>query len=202
MSPAAVSAYTADTSGAHSNPLAGSNIKPKDRVSYLTHENLLKGLLGTGLAPATERFEEGLTEGLCSLNVTNEWVEYLDLLAFFEEHVGQAVLQAIFGTQLLEQDEGFLHDLWEFDAGVMGLARRLPRFSIPAAYRVRETLLGAVRSWHGFAKAGEGAGADGDGDGDPVWGSRMMRERYSMLHGVRDQDAESVASTDLGLIWA
>jgi len=29
-----------------------------------------------------------------------------------------------------------------------------------------------------------------------------MRERYSMLHGVRDQDAESVASTDLGLIWA
>ena len=37
---------------------------------------------------------------------------------------------------------------------------------------------------------------------DPLWGSAMMRERYKTLRSINGQDGDSVASTDLGLIWA
>jgi hypothetical protein len=111
MAQKAVNMYLADTSGSHHKPIEGSNVHPQNRVSYLTHENLLKGLLGTDLAPAADRFESALAESLDSLSVGNEWLNLPDLLEFFEQEVGKATIKAVFGSTLLSQNPDFVRDL-------------------------------------------------------------------------------------------
>lgn len=134
MAQKAANVYFADTSGSQCKPIEGSSANPQGRVSYQTHENLLHGLLGAGLAPISDRFERALTESINSLNINEEWVHYPDLLEFFEDFLGAAIIKAIFGPALLSQNPGFIRDLWAFDKVVMGLGKRLPAFCIPEAY--------------------------------------------------------------------
>lgn len=203
MAQKAVNSYIADTSGTQHKPIAGSNVEPQNRVTYLTHESLLKGLLGADLGPASDRFESALTESLCSFGISREWDDFPDLLEFFEDHVGTAIIKAIFGSALLSQNPDFVRDLWAYDKEVMSLAKRLPAFWIPEAYRLRNKLLRSVKEWHTTARAhsDELKGMQNEG-ADPVWGSEMIRNRYKMLLSVENQDFDSVASTDLGFIWA
>lgn len=203
MADKAADIYVADTSGCQLKPIAGSHVQRQGRVSYQTHESLLQGLLGTGLAPATDRFESAFNDSLCSLNIHEEWTHFPDLLAFFEDHVGSAVIKAIFGSALLSENPDFLRDLWAYDKVVMSLAKRLPAFWIPGAYELRNKLLLSIRRWHRYARTHPDELDEGQSvDVDPVWGCRMMRDRYKMLLGIENQDHDSVASTDLGFIWA
>ncbi|KAL8644236.1 MAG: hypothetical protein Q9226_007865 [Calogaya cf. arnoldii] len=197
------SVYFADTSGSRSKPIQGSNVQPKNRVMYRTHESLSQGLLGTGLAPASDRFEQRLAESLKSLCVSDEWVTYPDFLSFMEGKLGTAIVGAVFGSVLLSQNPDFIRDLWVFDDAAMGLAKRLPALCMPNAYRARRRLLHSIKEWHAYAtKSSSREDTAPDGDIDSLWGSRLMRERNRMLLDVEDQDRDSVASTDLGLIWA
>ena len=203
MAQKAVSTYFDDTSGPQVKPIPGSNVDAQARVSHQTHEVLVKGLLGPGLAPTYSRFENNLTASLQTLGKDGEWMEYPDFLEFFEDVVGKAIVEAIFGSELLSQNPEFVRDLWTYDAVVMSLARRLPAFCNPQAHRVRRKLLGCIKRWHEFARAKSGVRGDSDGnDFDPVWGSRMMRERQDVLLGIQNQDYDSVAATDLAFIWA
>ena len=199
----AVNVYLADSSGSQLRPIEGSDVKPQNRVYYRTHENLLRGLLGTGLAPVTDRFENLLTRSLRSLIITEEWTTFPDLREFFEDNLGAVVLESIFGPALLSQNPGFVRDLWSFDRVVMSLAKRLPVFCIPAAYRSQTKLLQSIKKWHAFARThSNGVETSRDEDSDPLWGSKMIRDRFKMLLDVENQDYDSVASTDLGFIWA
>ncbi|KAL8847243.1 MAG: hypothetical protein Q9221_007699 [Calogaya cf. arnoldii] len=197
------SVYFADTSGSRSKPIQGSNVQPKNRVMYRTHESLSQGLLGTGLAPASDRCKQRLAKTLESLCVSDEWVTYPDFLSFMEDKLGTAIVEAVFGSVLLSQNPDFIRDLWVFDDAAMGLAKRLPALCMPNAYRARRRLLHSIKEWHAYAtKSSPREDTAPDGDIDSLWGSRMMRERNSMLLDVEVQDRDSVASTDLGLIWA
>ncbi len=192
-----------DTSGARPKPIPGSNPQPLERISFLTHENLLPGLLQDGLGPAADRFENHLASSLRSLAVGHEWMEQADLVEFFEKHVGSALIRTLFGEELLALHPGFVEDLWECDKGVMNLARRLPRFWIPRTYHMRDKLLATVKKWHLKASAASsGPASEADSQTDPIWGTKMMKERYSMLLSAAGQDEASVASTDLAPIWA
>ena len=204
MASKSVKAYLADTSGSHSKPIPGSSVDSRGRVSYHTHENLVRGLLGKGLASKTDRFEQVITESLSSLEIDEEWVEFPDLLGLFQNVVGSAVLKSIFGDHLLSQNPTFLDDLWEYDGtAVMNLARRLPSFITPRAYKLRASLLSSITRWYKFVESkAEDSDIDANDEIDPFWGSAMMRERQDMLLKIKDQDRNSVASTDLGFIWA
>ncbi|KAI4288665.1 MAG: hypothetical protein L6R35_002068 [Caloplaca aegaea] len=203
MSRKAAQTYFADTSGSRPRPIWRSNVQPRNRVMYRTHENLLQGLLGSGLAPATDRFEHYWTDHLFSLDISSHWVEYPDLLEFFEANLGKMVIQTIFGPAILSQSPGFVRDIWAFDQVVMSLAKRLPWICIPQAYIVRRRLFQYVKRWHIFAKASSPRAEDvREDDVNPFWGSKTIRERYEMLLDVESQDQDSVASTDLGFIWA
>ena len=198
-----VKAYLADTSGSQHKPHPGSNVSDRGRVSYLTHENLVKGLLEPGLLSKSDRFEEVLTRSFANMDIDNEWVEFTDLLDLFQDHVGSAVLKTVFGDQLLLQNPNFVRDLWDYDGVVMNLARRLPSFIIPKPYKLRERLLSSIKRWYLFAKKrSRERKIDHVNGSDPFWGSAMMRERHDMLVNLDDQDIDSVASTDLGFIWA
>lgn len=199
----AVNVYLADDSGSQSKPIDGSNTKPRNRVYYRTHESLLQGLLGTGLAPVSDRFDGLLTRSMRSLDLGEEWTTFPDLSEFFEDNIGAAVIEAIFGPALLSQNPGFVRDLWSFDKVVMKLAKRVPISCMPAVYKSRTGLLQSIKNWHALAGAHSAATKMAhEEDADPFWGSKTIRDRFKMLLDVENQDFDSVASTDLGFIWA
>lgn len=203
MAQKAADMYFSDTSGTRHKPIAGSNVQSRNRVSYLTHESLLKCLLGTDLAPASDRFERALTEALHPLSVNKEWVDFPDLSEFFNDFVGTAIIKALFGSALLSQNPDFVHDLWAYDKVVMSLAKRLPALWMPEAIKLRNKLLLSVRRWHELVRArSDEVETIQDEDIELAWGSKMIRDRYKILLGVENQTPDSVASTDLAFIWA
>ena len=201
MTRKAAAVYSADTSGSQAKPIEGSDGSSGSRPYHGTHKNLLQGLLGAGLAPTFERFQDALAESFEGAVVSEEWVEYPDLLHFFEDHVGAAVIRSIFGGCLLDRNPGFVRNLWTFDGYILSLAKCLPWLCIPKAYKVRAKLLKAIEEWHTFAEAQSTSHEDGDCDAHAYWGSTMVKERYKMLREVKNQDRKSIAATDLGLMW-
>ncbi|RAQ54737.1 cytochrome P450 monooxygenase [Aspergillus flavus] len=207
MEQKAVDAYLADTSGSWHRPIPGSQTPWHGRVSYHTHENLVRGLLGAGLDPTMERIERLLLASLeGAVSRTSEWTYGMDLTEFFETHLGSAILQALYGPLLVTKNSDFNRNLWRYDKQIMRLAKRLPSWLIPEAYRLRDELLGAIMRWHQQAtllsETIPSCERTSGGEADPYWGSAMMRERNKMLLSIEGQDARSVASTDLGFIWA
>jgi hypothetical protein len=199
----AVKTYVEDTSGSQKKPADGSKVLPENRVSYLTHENLLQGLLGSGLDSTQNRFEIAMEESLRYAPISEDWVEFPDFLKFFETHVGSSVIKSIFGSEIITQNPQLITDLWEYDKIIMSLAKRIPSFWIPGAYRLRNKLLTTVRAWHKSAQEYHGGPRkEDDSSVERRWGSNMIQERFEMLSNLRNQNTNSVSSTDLGLMWA
>ena len=197
MSQKAANAYYADTSGSQRRPIVGSFVEPHNRVTYLTHENLSKGLLGPGLNPTLARFERNLDEAISNLKISHghEWQSFPSFLMLFEDMLGTTILQAIFRQTLFDQNPNFVRIFWGFDKKVMSLAKRAPWFWIPGAYRLCET--------HVFAREQSNeSGENSEEEFGPLWGSQMVKERQRMLSSVQNQDPKSIASTDFGLLWA
>lgn len=199
-------AYAADNSGPYRKPHPKSHVAPHNRIDYLTHDSLLRGLIGPGLPPTFRRFQtiftKQITIGLGGQNQPSQWVPMPDMLQFYQDHIGRAILESIFGPLLLKVNPTFVETLWEFDKSTPVLARRIPRWLVPRAYRCRDSLVEQIQNWYQHARAQfhDSLVAE-DGNGDPCWGSEMMRERQKFLLAVDGQDDASLASTDLGLIW-
>ncbi|PSN67991.1 cytochrome P450 [Corynespora cassiicola Philippines] len=205
MSEAALAPYRADDSGPFPRPHPKSGIEERNRVAYLVHRNMTTGMVGKGLGPARERLEGGVRRRVGEVlggGSEDGWVEREDLLRFVYEIVGLAVIEALCGPLLLECNPTFVEDFWVYDAKVPFMARAVPRWVMPKAYRARETLLKQLKNWYTTARSRfkkEGLGSDGDSS---AWGSEMMRERQEVLLKVDGQDDASVAAIDLGFIWA
>lgn len=199
----AIEAYTADDSGPYRKPHPFSNVEPRNRIDFLTHDSLLRGLSGPSMLPTFERFQNILKRNLDAEAIGQEWIELPDLFIFFRNMVGKAVLESLFGPSLLAINPSFTDDLAEFDGSVVHLAKRMPRFLIPKAYRVRGRLLAQIQNWYQFARQHyRDDGVDAENiQWDPFWGSVMNRERQKMLLSIDGHDDAAVASTDLGLIW-
>ncbi|PYI05542.1 cytochrome P450 [Aspergillus sclerotiicarbonarius CBS 121057] len=207
MDQKAVVVYVSDTSGPRQRPIPGSKTPFNRRVSYHTHENLIQGLLGSGLGPTTERLDAALYASLDqAVPISPTWTYKEDLTQFFEDHLGTAMLQALYGPLLLAEHPDFNRKLWQYDKHIMALAKRLPAWLIPGSYRLRDELLRTIEKWHQRATELSTATPDrpkaDPNEADPHWGSAMMRERNRMLLRIDGQDLQSVASTDLGFIWA
>ncbi|EMD96663.1 hypothetical protein COCC4DRAFT_209279 [Bipolaris maydis ATCC 48331] len=196
-----IEAYTADDSGPYRKPHPFSKVEPHDRIDFLTHDSLLRGLTSNSMLPTFERFQTILKRNLDAEDIGDEWIEQPDLFALFRNTVGKAVLESLFGPSLLAINPNFIQDLWEFDEQVVNLAKRFPRFLIPSAFRVRERLLAQIQNWYNYARQHFRDTSAQDTQWDPYWGSVMNRERQSMLLSISGQDDAAVASTDLGLIW-
>ncbi|KAL8915923.1 MAG: hypothetical protein Q9172_006566 [Xanthocarpia lactea] len=203
MSRQAADIYYKDTSGPRKILNPGSKTEPLNRIYYRTHEKLLKGLLGQGLSPMTDRLEEEISASMSSLQISEEWMYFPDLMEFYQIAIGSIVIKTIFGGTLLSRNPDFVRMLWEFDGVIMRLAKRLPIICAPKTYWLRRKLLECIKRWHTYARThSAGFESTGDQDSDPLWGCKMIRERYLMLRDTEDQDHESVASTDLAFIWS
>ena len=200
----ALAAYRADDSGSHRRPHPDSNVAPHNRVDFLTHQILFKAFGGSGLNTSFDRCAGILRRNLESLAIPeDDWVEMPDLWAFFQAQLGTAVLEGLYGPALSRLSPGFLQDLWAFDKATPKLAKLMPKFLIPEAYRVRGRLLDAIRRWHDHARQHfDESSIAADGDADPYWGSSMVRARQQVLLDVDGQDYDAIVAADLGLIWA
>jgi len=114
-------------------------------------------------------------------------------------------MQSLFGPTLLTLYPSFVDDFWEYERDVPRFAWGLPSFIIPRAYRNRGTLIKHLTSWYAYARsqsAESNVDGNGDGDGGRFWESEVMRNRQKDLLAVEEQNDESLAAADLGLIWA
>ena len=199
----AVNTYLLDDSGSCYQPHPGSNVKPENRVDYLTNQSLLRFLSGPGLSPFLQRFTVILTKRLNDLEIGDRWVERPDFLEFFQHEMTPVVIEAMCGPVLLSQSPSFARDFWEYNLWLPALSKGLPRFLIPDAYKIRDKLLDNIKEWHAYArKHSDRTNFDDVGDADPYWGCEFIRARQQMFLRMDNFDYDALASSDFGAIWA
>jgi hypothetical protein len=185
MKEKAIETYTADNSGPYRKPHPKSKVPSENRVDFLTHDSLLRGLTGPAMVPTFRRFQKIFNRNLNLQVIGEEWVEMEDFYFFFREKAGKAVLESLFGPSMLRINPGFVDDLWAFDEEIKNLTKRLPRFWIPNAYRVRDRLIAQIQNWYQYAcKVFRHDAIYEDCDGDSFWGSSMSRERQELVLSI------------------
>ncbi|KUI58464.1 Cholesterol 7-alpha-monooxygenase [Cytospora mali] len=197
-----VSVYRTDNSGPFPKPYMGSNVPAEARIDHITHHGFLRGLGGPGLLPTTRRYMTVLVARMEGKSLSREWTEMADFSKFFQDVVGSSLVECLYGPALLRLNPEFIQDLWGFDNSVPWLARGVPSWIKPSAYKHRQNCVDQLKRWYAYARAHFDDSSIGpDGDGDPYWGSNLMRYRQEKLLAVKNHDDDALARMDLGLAW-
>ena len=198
----AIEVYASDDSGIKAQPLPGSDVLPHHRIHHLTHISMLKFMGSTGLAKWYERWAEIFLSHLQSLNVDEDWVEIPDLMDFFSEQFGSAVLESMCGPLLRKINPNFMQDLERYHYEQPKRSKCIPEWIMPQAYAVRRKILHNIKEWHANARVqAKKNNVAHDADSNPWWGSEFMRNRQALFEGIEKFDYDAYASSDLGLIW-
>ena len=198
--------YDEDNSGFLSKPLPGTNVEPHNRVNYIHHHSLTKWLTGPGLKELAERFSKNLIELLqTKKELTTEWTELPDLLKFMQHELFYATTRAFLGDELFTLNPRLAEDVWEFDKGVPYLAKGIPRWVKPSAYKARDKALQGFVSWHKWVRnyvEREGMPEDPQTI-RKVFGNDFMKTRFEAFSKMDHMSSvvEGPASEDLMLIW-
>lgn len=188
--------------GNSSKPKENSQVAPRNRIDYLTHVSFHKHLLGEGLLKTYQSFATALDRPLPLLNIQDEWTEYPDIMEFWMDPLTASMNEALAGTILECLNLNFTKDLLKYFPYTQGMMKGLPRWCIPEAYRLRESLVRDIKQWHAIARTRfRQSDIDEDGGADPWWGSAFMRERQGVLGKVDDWDYDAIASSDFGVLW-
>jgi hypothetical protein len=198
----AIDVYAMDNSGIKAQPLPGSRVASHNRIHHLTHMSMLKFMGGSGLSGWYGRWATSFLQYLQVLDIGEDWVEVPDLMKFFEEEFGSAVLESMCGPLPRRINPNFMQDLKKYHYDQPTRLKCPPEWLIPRAFETRRKVLQTIKDWHTtarahFSKTGVGRGADSD----PYWGSEFMRSRQEVFDGIEDFDYDAYASSDLGLIW-
>lgn len=165
---------------------------------------MTKFLTGPGLKPVVEKFVVNLVGQTWSRDsIGLKWVCQADLLAFLQNELFLATVDAIFGSFILSANPELCQDFWDFDRAVPHLAKKFPRWLTPAPYRSRDKLLQSVKRWHSIVQSNrkEIDSSFADDDWNPYSGARVVIARQEMWSKMKPMDADAQASEDLGMIW-
>jgi hypothetical protein len=194
--------YLKDDSGPLAKPYPGSNVPPANRIDFMLHQNFIKQWSGPHLSTTTQRFKRGLESRIDALGFSDEWTTVDDFYTLLAKTVSEAVVECIFGPQLLRLNPGFIDDMWTYDDMIPWLARGVPRWLMPGPYRIRDSLREQIKKWYAAAREEfTESSIEADGDGDPYWGSEFVRYLQKTL-SESGQDDDSLSAQDLGTIWA
>ncbi|KAM4066415.1 cytochrome p450 [Hirsutella rhossiliensis] len=198
-----MSALRIDDSGPFPQPHPDSKIASHNRLHYIIHDSLARGLSGPGLDALMDSYMKGVSRRIHDLQVTEDWTEMDDFAKLLKSLGGESVIEAIFGPKMLDLNPGFVDSLWGFDSKLPKFARGLPSWVMPGAHRNRQRLVEQIMSWYQYARQhSDESKLEQDADGDSVWGSAMMRDRQKTILQVEKQDDDAMARLDLGLAWA
>lgn len=119
------------------------------------------------------------------------------LCSWLQTRMFQASTTVFMGSHILEVYPDLCADFWDFDAHVLTMFFRVPKFLNPTAYRVREKMLKRLTQWQEqMHKECDGNPVDPDGDIDwePIYGSRATRarQRYYASRGLNIKTRASI----------
>ena len=197
--------YAEDDSGQLLKPMAGSQVRPENRIRYFhtraSHQHLA-GINGIRLA---ERYMNLLSRSLAADTIVgNEWAESADLYLFIQNLAFPPSTESLCGSFILSLNPTLTEDFWAFDRSIPTLLKCVPRWLSPGAYKSRDKMLKMIKRWHTFAHERSDFTQTGinDPEWDPYFGSKYVRARQKLLHGIEVMDADGRASEDLGLLFA
>ncbi|KAI9724629.1 MAG: hypothetical protein M1828_003653 [Chrysothrix sp. TS-e1954] len=195
--------YHKDNSGINVQPNPHSNTAHKDRYYYHTRKETIGFFSGPALKHFANRFQSLLMQQTQQVEVGHDWVDMPDLYRFVQDVTFAPAIEAMCGPTILEQTPDLQEIFWQFDMDMYYFFKGAPRWLHPKAWRNRDRLLDSLKRWH--AHASEyffEASVEADGH-DPFYGSPLMRRRAEYLPTIEClDDADALASQDLGLIWA
>ena len=84
MSEKAVKMYALDKSGIMAKAATGSDVKPNNRIDYLTHAAFQRFANGEDLTKLSIHWLANFTGQLEVLDVKGEWVEFPDMMSFLD----------------------------------------------------------------------------------------------------------------------
>ena len=202
-----VSAFEEDNSGSYTKPFPGTNVPVNARIRNANWEPAHRHLNGESSYGMSEHYAQILHRNLLATSqIDAEWVELPDLFTFVKDLVTSTGAEAVCGKALLDLNPTFVEDYWDFECKITSLMYGWPRWLIPGAYRKRDKMLHSVKKWHkhldAHLKSQEAEGKESEWTKDT--GSKYIRARrraYLALDSTRI-DADSTASSDLGIIFA
>lgn len=202
MAQKSVEMYTKDDSGIELKNYPSSSVSSSNRIDLHTHANFLKLLNNSGLNELTKRWMKSFLSRLKKLSITSEWHEQADIMDFWMPILTASLNEAMTGSVLERINPNFSDDFVEFLPYVHGLMKRLPRWCIPRAFVLRESLQRDVKEWHAQARVLLRSSDNSQLSGsDPWFGLAAMRERQEILGAVDNWDHDAIASSDFALLW-
>jgi hypothetical protein len=197
----AVNVYSSDNSGIQTKPAAASSVAPHNRVDFHTHKTFLKIFSGEGLNTMFKRWHESFSRRLDDLRIENQWTEGPDLEAFWMPSLVASLNEAIAGPVLESVNPMFTKNFMEFYPYAHSLMRGLPKWLIPRAIHLRDTLMRDFSTWHSIARAFFKDSDIEEDNTDRWWGLSAIRDRQRLFSKVDNWDHSTLASLDFGLLW-
>ena len=196
--------YTGDDSGQLPIPMPGSRPLPENRIRYFHWKAAHQHLNGNEGLKLGERYMDILSRAISAdTSIGAEWVEMPDLFLYIRNLVFPAGTESLCGSSILALHPTLTEDFWAFAECLPTLLRGLPRWLSPSAHRKRDKMLKMVKEWHAYAYKRSDFFKTGseDPDWDPDLGTKYVKARQTIFHGIEVLDADGRASEDLGLLF-
>ncbi|KAL9117083.1 MAG: hypothetical protein Q9187_006385 [Circinaria calcarea] len=202
LKPNGASFCESDDSGRGPRPHPKSNVEPENRIWFHTHDTSARYLSGLHLNSLSSYFQYHLKNRIGALSLDNQWSETTDLYSLIFDIIFPTQIEALFGTSFLSLNPNFASDFREFHRGLTYLLRGYPRWLIPKTWRARERCLEDIKKWHiESQKQQDGKILSGE-ERYISYGSDYIRARKHMHAKMKLLDADAIASSELGVIWA
>ena len=126
-----------------------------------------------------------------------------DLYAFLYNVIFPTQIEILFGTSFLTLHPNFVSDFREFHQGLAYLLRGYPRWLVPKAWDARERCLTSIKKWHAYVQEQQPDKTSlSHEDRSFKYGSQFISARQEMHSKIEALDADDIASSELGVIWA
>ena len=203
LKPNGASFCQSDDSGRGPRPHTRSNVKPENRIWFHTHNSSAIFLSGLHLKTLSSHFQYHLRNRIGTLPLDNQWSETTDLYSFVFDLTFPTQVEVLFGTSFLPLNPNFASNFREFHRGLTYLLRGYPRWLVPKAWDAREQCLEDIKKWHIAVQKQEDNGRISSSEGKHLsYGSDYIRGRKHMHSKMKLLDADAIASSELGVIWA
>lgn len=122
--------------------------KKDDNLQYAHLVLPRKYLSGKHLEAFAERYSSILSRNLSDKMFQEKtWTEIEDLWIFFRNELTRAIVEAIYGSDLLKSYSHLARDFWDFDSSIEDLKRGVPEFMAPKAHSARNRILEHLEMW-------------------------------------------------------
>lgn len=197
--------YAEDDSGQLATPVLGSHVLPENRMRFFHWRAAHQHLAGSNGIKLGERFMSILSRRISTdKSIGAEWVEMPDLFQFMQNLVFPAAIESLLGSTILSLHPTLNDDFWAFVSCMPTLLKGFPRWLSPLAYKRRDKMLKMIKEWHTFAnKFSDFTKTEvNDPEWDQYLGSKYVKARQGIFHGIEMMNADGRASEDLGLLFA